>query len=298
MQILKRNFDVGSGATLDDPGRVLAKVICEEPPLVQKSAKPARHNLQQVIEKARQLSAAGEGEIPAHMGSIPVDGSARKHYSFSRLQGTLHPREYSGPRPPDDEAAAAGPALDPLGLGSLVHAVLADLTAQGDASRVAVDGLVRKHAWQHLPNSLEQLDEPIDLVMQLAASPRWAAVRAASKVYTELEFLLAWPPGSQTAESPYIQGFIDCLYQDQRGGWHLLDYKTNQVTRATLAETAGGYEMQMMVYALAVEQILKRPPVEIVLHFLRGNLEQRFTWDLLARDYAKDLVNEAMAKLV
>ena len=41
--------------------------------------------------------------------------------------------------------------------------------------------------------------------------------------------------------------------------------------------------MQMLVYALAVERILKRPPVEIVLHFLRDNHEHRFAWDEAAR---------------
>ena len=55
-------------------------------------------------------------------------------------------------------------------------------------------------------------------------------------MYTEFEFLLAWPPGNHDPEAPYIQGFIDCLYQDGTGDWHLLDYKTNRVSPETLAE--------------------------------------------------------------
>ena len=110
------------------------------------------------------------------------------------------------------------------------------------------------------PSRRTQLDEPIDLIARLAASPRWASLRTASCVYTEIEFLLAWPPGNPDAEAPYIQGFIDCLYQDSTGDWHLLDYKTNRVSPETLASTVASYEMQMLVYALAVERILKRPP--------------------------------------
>jgi ATP-dependent helicase/nuclease subunit A len=178
-------------------------------------------------------------------------------------------------------------------LGTLVHAVLADLAASGEDSRPAIEAMVRKHAWRHLPEST-QLDEPIDLIAGLAASPRWAALRAASCVYTEIEFLLAWPPGNPDAEAPYLEGFIDCLYQDSRGEWHLLDYKTNRISPETLETTAKSYEMQMLVYALAVERILKRPPAEIVLCFLRGNQERRFAWDAAARQRVLDLVDRAM----
>ena len=86
------------------------------------------------------------------------------------------------------------------------------------------------------PTRREQLDEPIELIARLAASPRWASLRAASCVHTEIEFLLAWPPGNQDPEAPYLQGFIDCLYQDGAGDWRLLDYKTNRVSPETLAK--------------------------------------------------------------
>ena len=36
-----------------------------------------------------------------------------------------------------------------------------------------------------------------------------------------------------------MRGFIDCLYEDQAGAWHVLDFKTNQVDPSTLAAVAG-----------------------------------------------------------
>ena len=63
------------------------------------------------------------------------------------------------------------------------------------------------------------------------------------------------------------------------GAWHLVDYKTNQVTPRTLAKVAADYEMQMLLYALAAETTLGVAPVELVLHFLRGGLEYSFPWD-------------------
>ena len=66
------------------------------------------------------------------------------------------------------------------------------------------------------------------------------------------------------------------------------------MTADTLAAVAAPYEMQMLVYALAVEQILKRPPDELVLCFLRPGLEYRFTWDAAARQRVVELVDGAL----
>ncbi len=299
-ELLRRRFDLQSGAARSESvalPRVLAKAVCEEPPLPKKPAGLAkRHEVQRTLEESRGLAAAGKGQIPEILRAVAVDRAARRNYSFSRLRGTIHPQPIYNPGREDDESISAAPVLDPLGLGTLVHAVLADLAAGSDDSRQAIEAMVRKHAWRHLPEATE-LDEPIDLVAGLAASPRWAALRAASQVHTEMEFLLAWPPGNADAESPYIEGFIDCLYEDSGGEWHLLDYKTNRVSAETLASTVESYEMQMLVYALALERILKRPPAEIVLCILRTRQEHRFTWDAAARERVLDLVNRALGGL-
>ncbi len=315
LELLRRQFDLETGAALappvgnalrgvpysvaDNPTRVLAKVIRVEPPLEQKpTGRATRHDLQKTIDKARKLASAGKGQVPELLPPVPVDLAARKHYSFSRLRGTMHPRDFPretpGPNLADDESASAAPALDPLGLGTLVHAVLADLISGSDDSRPAIEALVRKHAWLHLPDSSEQLDVPIDLIARLAASARWASLRAASCVHAEIEFLLAWPPGNHDPNAPFIQGFIDCLYQDRSGDWRLLDYKTNRVSPETLASTVESYVMQMLVYGLAVERILKRPPAELVLHFLRDGNEHCFSWGPAARRRAIELVDSAM----
>ena len=143
----------------------------------------------------------------------------------------------------------------------------------------------------HLPDAGKSLDDPIELIAALTGSPRWAALRSAGEIHAELEFLLAWPPGNSAAGGVYIQGFIDCLYQGAGGEWRLIDYKTNRVSADSLPGTIENYEMQMLVYALAAERILKQPPAEIVLHFLRGNLEHRFAWNDEARAAAVKLVD-------
>ena len=183
-----------------------------------------------------------------------------------------------------------------------------------------IELLVRKHSALHLPDAGDELEEPIRLIGGLTASPRWASLREATRVHTELEFLLAWPPEGvghiadlpktenvgqdsilpqtrQIGNPPhdaFIQGFIDCLYQNAAGDWRLVDYKTNRISADTLPGTIEEYEMQMLLYALAVERVLHRPPVEVVLHFLRGNVEHPFPWNAAARRLAVELVDAAM----
>ena len=101
-----------------------------------------------------------------------------------------------------------------------------------------------------------------------------------------------------TPSGRYLQGFIDCLYQDAVGQWHLIDYKTNQVSAANLSAAAVQYEMQLGVYALAVEQILGAAPVEIAVHFLRPSLEHAFDWNAEMRSRIIDQVNQAMKAAV
>ena len=192
----------------------------------------------------------------------------------------------------------------PRCLGTLVHAVLEeiDFAEPGDVAQ-----RVRRLAEQHLSGDDRQREEAlaVEMIERFAASPRAAQLAAAKETFRELEFLLAWPPCSAFQQADrmsapplrngrYLQGFIDCLYRDADGGWRLIDYKTNRTTAETLAATAAPYEMQMLVYALAAETILKSPPVELTLCFLRPGLEYHFDWNDAARRRVVELVEQAM----
>jgi len=319
-ELINRRFDPLSGRLLVQLragyGVPQIAVTTSEPPLEYRPAGGAgRRNLQKLIEEARQQATAGTGRVPPLLAPIPSDPAARRQLSFSRLRGTLHAPEMAS------ADADAGSALDPRGLGTLVHAVLAeiDFADPGD-----VTGLVRRHALRHLPQADGNLDEPVEMIRRFLASPRAAELAAARQIHAELEFLLAWPPAqgdcpnfrpSENATVPagggkrsgengtvplgnrqhYIQGFIDCLYQDRSDHWHLLDYKTNRVGPGGIDALAAEYEMQMLLYALTAERILEQPPAELVLCFLRPAVEYHFDWNDQARRRAVELVEQAMA---
>jgi ATP-dependent exoDNAse (exonuclease V) beta subunit len=73
--------------------------------------------------------------------------------------------------------------------------------------------------------------------------------------------------------SRFFRGYIDCLYQDTRGGWHLIDYKTDTVSPDEVAQKAQQYEMQIGLYALAAEKALGDRLAEVVLYFLKPGQE-------------------------
>jgi len=271
----------------DDPDARI-RVTTVKPPLDRKpTGKARRPDTTDLVREARQMADDGAARMPRYLDPIRPDLTERRQFSFSRLTGTLHGGNGKKHLAPDPQSEP--PAIDPRGLGTLVHAVLAEIDFQNPGD---VAALVRRHAERHLldngplgdaPPNGESLDEPIALVRQFLASPRAGQIATARVTHAELEFLLAWPPGSEQSDGRYLQGFIDCLYQDEEGRWHVLDYKTNRVSEATLDAVAADYRMQMSVYALAVERILGESPSELALHFLRGSLEKRFAWGDAAR---------------
>ncbi len=141
-----------------NPARVLAKVIREEPPLARRpTGRATRHDLQKVDRQGPRTGRRRQGP-----GSRTASAGARRPGGAKTLFFLAAPRHDASSgcaagnrraKPRGRRIAFGRPPLDPLGLGTLVHAVLADLAAGSDDSRAAIEALVRRHAWRHLPES-------------------------------------------------------------------------------------------------------------------------------------------------
>jgi hypothetical protein len=251
-------------------------------------ARRPRVDLEKLTAEIERAVAPGTA-FPA-IEPVAVDLGARRTYSFSRLSGHLH-RDDPWPSGFDTEIPGS---IDPLGLGTLVHAVLAEVDFEEPG---AWQELVETYAERQLLGAdSPESEEAGRLIAAFLESPRAAQLAAATHSLAEAEFLLAWPPAGKVALRNVLTGYIDRLYQDDSGGWHVVDFKTNHVTRANLARIAAGYEMQMLVYALAAEQSLGAAPQSLVLHFLRGGLEFTFEWNDASHQRAIELVGSAIAR--
>jgi ATP-dependent exoDNAse (exonuclease V) beta subunit len=302
MNLLARHFDLTTGGLL---GQLLSgyelpqvKVTSELP---ETTFKPidgkTRPDLAWLVATAQNMAADQQGVIPAHAGPLAQDGQARRQFSFSQLTGEL---QRDAPEPAataEAEYILAEPISDALGLGTLVHAVLADssLPTGGSVSGRDVEPIVQRHAERQLFELSDEIQLATEMVLRFVQSPLATRLRMAAASYVELEFLLGWPPGEANDGEPYLSGFIDRLWQDDHGDWHVLDFKTNRVTPDKLASTAAKYELQMLLYALAVEQNLGVSPKSLTLYFLRTGDEHTFAWNPAARQRVVEKVSAAIA---
>jgi len=295
LKLLGEKFQLLDGRYLGDlpegypPPQV--RVTSEEPQTARSAvAKTRGVDLTKLVEKTRALAASGQGIVPATVERIPADTRARKRFSFSRLSGQL--AQQAGPGKNTAAEPRQASSIEPTGLGTLVHAVLERIDFRNPDD---VAGLCDFLAPQHFDTDWrEAAASATDMVQSFLASDRAAALASARVLRREVEFVMRWPPQESLQEGRYLHGYIDCLYQDAAGGWHVVDYKSNQVSAAGVVAAAQQYAVQMFAYSLACERALASAPVESVLHFLRPGDEFAFRWDAAHRSEMANSIDQAI----
>ncbi len=295
---LSTRFDLNDGTFLGSASDLPApevRVTSQIPPQPAAAKRPDRPDWPKLLEALDAERAGDAPQRPRGTDPIGVDAAARRRFSFSRLSGSLEPAEIAeGEAAPAVDAVVSVERLDPLSFGTLVHGVLArvDYHRPSDVGR-----LIERQARLTLDGAADDLSTATEMLTAFLASPRADEVRSARRVYRELEFLLAWPPNRDAGDGVYLEGFLDLLYQDPAGGWHVVDFKSHRGAGRDVRTAAAPYEMQLRIYALAAERILGAAPAELVVHFLHGGGEHRFLWDDAARRRVVAAVDRAVAAL-
>ncbi len=91
--------------------------------------------------------------------------------------------------------------------------------------------------------------------------PVFQQLRKARQVKREIDFVLNERRG-------LIHGKADVLFEDERGAWHILDYKTAAGDEETARQSA--YDLQLEIYALAAARILKLPVRSAIIYYLKN----------------------------
>jgi len=227
-------------------------------------------------ELAEFLSGAEPVDLPPMARLIPRDSRELPPLSVSRLEsidaelcGIGHVRH-------DRSRELAEAPLDPdqaTALGSLVHAVL---------ERVNFTNLA---AWpQVLDEEVKCVRDPLNeetvsvarlMLSRLMTSAIVSDLAEATWLKREVEFAMRWPGADADSPSPLIRGVIDVLYEDADGGWHILDYKTNDFpAHATDEQLLAPYELQLGIYAHAVTEWFGEAPRELSLIVLRPEVRR------------------------
>ena len=141
--------------------------------------------------------------------------------------------------------------------------------AKDELERLVNDGFISKENSERVR---------IDEILLFEESKLFSEMKNAAKLYREFRFNVMLPASlfTQNEEKKQalrdrkilLQGVIDCIIIDTDGNIHLIDYKTDRLTKAELADKSLAqrslsekHSLQLYYYSLAIEKIFSKPPV-------------------------------------
>jgi ATP-dependent helicase/nuclease subunit A len=301
-QLVAKRFHLDSGTPREPwPKDCTAREVrvAPDPPEPDKTraATPAK-DLSAIIEPDEPAPLPADLAFIRDVEPIDFDSAARRVFSFSRLTGLLQalPELLDEERRPIAGASDGRDREDAALFGTLVHAILADV---GMGEPADVSSLAARHAERLFWADSDRLGDAVAIVERFLLSRRAAEIKAARVVHREIEFLLAWPPDRDTADgAPLLQGFIDCLYQDAAGRWHILDYKSHDVAADRIDAEGRRYQLQLGLYALAAEKVFKQPLATMALQFLRPGAEVLWEWNDAIRATTIEEITALLARQI
>jgi ATP-dependent exoDNAse (exonuclease V) beta subunit len=134
-------------------------------------------------------------------------------------------------------------------VGEIVHRALRGWSLPDNTPEKTLMQRLTTYAWEARLSDDDLIAaavvQALDLLRRFARSDARADLDRAKQIYRELPFV--YRSGDYT-----LHGQMDVLYFDGRG-WHVLDYKTAQVSVNGAYDNARRYYLQVGVYAKAVE---------------------------------------------
>lgn len=173
--------------------------------------------------------------------------------------------------------------LTPAEIGTATHMVMQHIPFSRDISPEFIENLLARMVTEELLTEEQAEVINIQSIMAFFNTEVAKRLRNAKNVYREVPFNLGlaadevysnWD--SDEKEKVLIQGVIDCIFEDDEG-IVLLDYKTDTIsgkykdTKTALCILKERYQIQMELYAKALESSLKRPIKEKYLYFFDGS---------------------------
>ena len=160
-------------------------------------------------------------------------------------------------------------ALTAAERGTIMHTVMQQLDVQGDLTAKGIaaqmQGLVERELL--LPEEAVVIDS--NAIADFFSSSLGQRMVESQWIKREMAFSLLvpaerfYPDLAGTEEKIFVQGVVDCVFAD-RDGLVLIDYKTDSVT--DISELAEKYEVQMKLYAEAVEAVLGLKVTKVYLY--------------------------------
>ncbi len=319
-ELLETRFDIRTGLLKTDPllgssetGTAapdnIPEILVHHVPCEARRAEPENNKRISLSGLRAQVIKADPAEFPESAAIFPKDRSDLSIVSVSKLEsidaeinGGIHPPRQR--KRMDDDEAFIDPDMATT-LGIILHKVLERIDFREpsqwrDLLQNAID--------QSLDNvSQEVVQQANTMLTRFFNSPLAEELAQAKKIHREIDFLLPWPDEKasgkeigrvQARPSPLISGVIDLLIETE-AGWHVLDYKTGDFPQQVSDDQLIlPYELQLGVYAHAVEQWFGTLPVELSLITFRPQVRRvSMSWPAARWDQIRSRVDRAMTSL-
>ena len=213
------------------------------------------------LEAIARTGPPAEVPIPPASGERTVDAPLVDRPAVIPLRAST---PVTSLRPPSAFAGSAGSAGHGDGLalvrGTLAHEAIRVWFTTG--TRPDLRPLLgRLYASAGDPAALRATAEVDEMLDRFDGSELAQALRRPrTRTHFELPFGWYW-------DGAPVHGTIDLAYEHE-GRWHLVDFKTNDVTSARLKRAAAPYLGQVALYAAALQQAVGHAPAA-ALYFLR-----------------------------
>ena len=190
-------------------------------------------------------------------------------------------------------------------VGTIVHAVLEQVDFRDPT--VWPELLVKVASHNQQAPEEEVFQQAQAMLARFFESDLLAVLAKAKTIHREIDFVLPWPTlGNPTSKDmavpprfvPMIAGIIDLLIETD-AGWRILDFKTGEFPLAAKDEgLLAPYEMQLGLYAHAVEQWFGAAPVELSLITFKPKIRRiTLPWSKARWTQIQARVNRAMETL-
>jgi ATP-dependent helicase/nuclease subunit A len=220
-------------------------------------------------------------EAANHRSKQSVTELKRNHETRDEESGTQIVRRFTKPilnRPRFMQEKK----LTPAERGTAMHMVMQHIDLSRPITEASLESQLKQMVEKELlfPEQKEAVDQK--WILAFFDTEIGQRLLGANKVSREVPFYLSLPakevyPDWQGENEPiFIQGVIDCIFEDEKGTV-LLDFKTDGIHD----RYKGGFEqakpiledryrIQISLYAKAIEQVWKKPVEEKYLYFFDG----------------------------
>lgn len=198
-------------------------------------------------------------------------------------------------RSPKDSLEDEGDVAIPAELrGRAFHAIMQNIDRMVHDEKTIIRALktfIQQDALSILAEPSIELDNIAQSVLNVVRSEFWREVQQGGDARTE--FTLLAPIGKN-----FLTGTIDRVYNDKQNRWHILDYKTDAVSSASLEHTVALYEPQLKFYALLVQKFFSATGVDAHLLFTsRVEAPVHFHYDARTLTAFEQELNEVISKI-